>query len=625
MTETITVVGGGGTLVVSSLGPATTRLFTGAGSSGLVPDPGAGDADRVLLADGTWAAQSGGGGGGGGAPTDAQYLVAASNSTLSAERVLSGESGVVGVDFTTPGAAVVSLVAGGVANSKLASAAQATLKGRAAGAGTGAPTDLTAAQARTLLNVEDGAAADQSAAEVPFSPTGGLSATNVQAALAELDTEKAAAGHTHSDATTSVAGFMSAADKTKLNGVESGATADQVASEVPFTPTGGVAASNVQAAIAELDTDKAAAAHTHVTADVTGLDAALAGKAASTHSHAISDVTGLQTALDAKLSGPVSNANLADVATSTIKGRVTAGTGDPEDLTATQVRTLLNVENGATADQVASEVPFTPAGGLAATNVQAALEELDTEKSATGHTHSDATTSVAGFMSAADKTKLDDVEASANNYVHPNHTGDVTSTGDGATAIADGVVTNAKLADMATATVKARVAGSTGAPSDVGLATLDDLLNAEATVQLDTNQSFSSNTYSVLLDWDDTRLPSAWFTHDPATGEFTVVQKCRVSLRVNISLVLATAGSATFQMHLAKETSPGVYTEVNGFIATQLVLSTLDGAANCALDVSFLANAGDVYVIEGRRTAGSQTLNTKMAWCFLTLSAHLRA
>ncbi len=35
----------------------------------------------------------------------------------------------------------------------------------------------------------------------------------------------------------------------------------------------------------------------------------------------------------------------------------------------------------------AAGVPFTPAGGLAATDVQAALEELDSEKAATGHAH----------------------------------------------------------------------------------------------------------------------------------------------------------------------------------------------------------------------------------------------
>jgi hypothetical protein len=50
------------------------------------------------------------------------------------------------------------------------------------------------------------------------------------------------------------------------------------------------------------------------------------------------------------------NTKLADMAQNTIKGRVTASTGDPEDLTAAQARTILNVEDGATADQTVGEI-----------------------------------------------------------------------------------------------------------------------------------------------------------------------------------------------------------------------------------------------------------------------------
>lgn len=56
-------------------------------------------------------------------------------------------------------------------------------------------------------------------------------------------------------ATASTDGAMSAEDKTKLDGIEAGAKDDQNASEVPFTPTGSVAASDVQAAIAEVSGD----------------------------------------------------------------------------------------------------------------------------------------------------------------------------------------------------------------------------------------------------------------------------------------------------------------------------------------------------------------------------------
>ena len=39
------------------------------------------------------------------------------------------------------------------------------------------------------------------------------------------------------------------------------------------------------------------------------------------------------------------------------------------------------------------------------------------------------------IMTADERTKLDGVATGANNYTHPNHTGDVTSTGDGATVV----------------------------------------------------------------------------------------------------------------------------------------------------------------------------------------------
>ena len=45
----------------------------------------------------------------------------------------------------------------------------------------------------------------------------------------------------------------------------------------------------------------------------------------------------------------------------------------------------------------------------------------------------------------ADHTKLNAIAASANNYVHPNHSGEVTSTADGATVIADDIVDEANL------------------------------------------------------------------------------------------------------------------------------------------------------------------------------------
>lgn len=52
-----------------------------------------------------------------------------------------------------------------------------------------------------------------------------------------------------------------------------------------------------------------------------------------------------------------------------------------------------------------------------------------------------ATTSAWGVMTDDDKTKLNGIAANANNYSHPNHTGHVTSTGDGATVLTNSAIT----------------------------------------------------------------------------------------------------------------------------------------------------------------------------------------
>ena len=46
---------------------------------------------------------------------------------------------------------------------------------------------------------------------------------------------------------------------------------------------------------------------------------------------------------------------------------------------------------------------------------------------------------------ATDGTKLDGIASSSNNYVHPNHSGEVTSSADGATVVADNIIDEANL------------------------------------------------------------------------------------------------------------------------------------------------------------------------------------
>jgi hypothetical protein len=123
----------------------------------------------------------------------------------------------------------------------------------------------------------------------------------------------------------------------------------------PYVISGDVTISDVGVAVV------ADNSHNHTASNITDFDtevsnntAVAANTAKVTNATHTGDVTGA-TALTIT-DNAVTNAKLADVATQTIKGRTTAATGNPEDLTAAQVRAIINVEDGATADQTAGEI-----------------------------------------------------------------------------------------------------------------------------------------------------------------------------------------------------------------------------------------------------------------------------
>ena len=104
-----------------------------------------------------------------------------------------------------------------------------------------------------------------------------------------------------------------------------------------------------------------------------------------------------------------------------------------------------------------------------------------------------ATSSAWGAMTDEMYDKLDGIATSANNYTHPNHSGDVTSTGDGATTIANNAVTMAKIENIATSRIMGRVTSGTGDPETLTASQVRTLLNvadgAEVNVQSDWNQT----------------------------------------------------------------------------------------------------------------------------------------
>lgn len=124
---------------------------------------------------------------------------------------------------------------------------------------------------------------------------------------------------------------------------------------------------------------------------------------------------------------------------------------------------------------------------------------------------------------AAEKTKLAGIATGANNYTHPNHTGDVTSTGDGVTAIAAGVIVDSDV--NANAGIKFSKINAAGSIMDsdindeayinmlkigtgkINNATLDQLYGVTAPIQGQLNervkQTTASITYYVRSDGND--------------------------------------------------------------------------------------------------------------------------
>lgn len=170
------------------------------------------------------------------------------------------------------------------------------------------------------------------ASDVANVPSGTISATDVQGAVNEIDSDLTAhvgsRGASHATSTTSEAGFMSALDHLKLSGIQAAATANSPDATLldRANHTGTQASSTITNFNSDVDARVTLqmSAHTGAADPHPGYLTTAEGNAAYAliaHTHVISDVTGLQSALDGKL-GVGSEAATVN----TINGRISAGT-----------------------------------------------------------------------------------------------------------------------------------------------------------------------------------------------------------------------------------------------------------------------------------------------------------
>lgn len=234
---------------------------------------------------------------------------------------------------------------------KMADRAQATLIGRAAGAGTGAPQELTTTQARTLLNVEDGSTADQSAAEVVFTPSGDIVAINVQTAIVEVrdDTDtklsgKADTSHTHAASDVTSGTFVDA--RIAVSNVTQHQTSLSI----------------TESQISDLDHTDADAIHDNVSSEISvitakatpaGADFLLIEDSAATNSKKSITITSLLAVSHNHTAGEVTSGTFVDarIAQSNVTQHQAA-----LSITESQISDLAHTDTTAIHDNVSSEI-----------------------------------------------------------------------------------------------------------------------------------------------------------------------------------------------------------------------------------------------------------------------------
>ena len=212
----------------------------------------------------------------------------------------------------------------------------------------------------------------------------------------------------------------------------------------------------------------------------------------------------------------VTFAKMQNIAQNSILARLDSGSGDIQELSATQIRGIINVEDGATGDQTAAEIRtlveaasdsnvFTDADHSKLNNIQAGA--TDDQTPAEIRTAVEAA-SDSNVFTDADHSKLNGIASSANNYSHPSHPGDDfnvdTGVLSGATVVSDidinvstdslGHVTDAN-GSVSTRTLTLANLGYSGATNANYITNNNEITNGRGFTTYTSNQGTDTNDY----------------------------------------------------------------------------------------------------------------------------------
>ena len=150
-------------------------------------------------------------------------------------------------------------------------------------------------------------------------------------------------------------------------------------------------------------------------------------------------------------------------------------------------------------------------------------------------------------FTSTEKSKLGNIAENANAYVHPNHSGDVTSSGDGATTIANDKVTNAKLANMPTMTIKGNNTGATADPLDLTKTQAKALLDIDD-LETQVNSKASKVMFTSLTITDTWVGASAPYTQDVTVTGMTADDEPHITPVYSSVLATAQAQEEAYSM-----------------------------------------------------------------------------